>query len=126
SAESADPAVRLLDALPPLGSPEAASSRLLALHQSIATEEASRTSAAGARNGLMAVIPAEARVRRSPEQAVREILIKETRKQRRLTPLRTLVRRHAREILDVVPVWLMSPETTAILFPREPVFDLLI
>jgi superfamily I DNA and/or RNA helicase len=26
----------------------------------------------------------------------------------------------------VVPVWLLSPETMAILFPREPLFDLVV
>ncbi|WP_035610602.1 AAA domain-containing protein [Haloferula sp. BvORR071] len=126
AAEFTDPSLAMLDQAIPLGSPEAASSRLLELHQLIAAEESLRISAAGDRTGLMAVLPAEARVRRSPEQAARENLIKETRKQRRVTAMRTLVRQHAREILDVVPVWLMSPETTAILFPREPIFDLLI
>jgi hypothetical protein len=29
-------------------------------------------------------------------------------------------------LLDVVPVWLLSPETMAILFPREPLFDLVV
>jgi hypothetical protein len=126
AAALSDPALALLDAPAPLGSAEAASARLLDLHQQIAAQESLRISAAGDRTGLMAVLPAEARVRRSPDQAARENLINETRKQRRVTPMRTLVRKHARELLDVVPVWLMSPETTAILFPREPIFDLLI
>ena len=126
AAESAHPGIVGLDNNPPLGSDEAASAQLLKLHQQISAEESLRIAAAADLTGMMAVIPAEARVRRSTEQSAREILIKETRKQRNITPMRTLVRRHAREILDVVPVWLMSPETTAILFPREPVFDLLI
>jgi AAA domain/REase_MTES_1575/Protein of unknown function (DUF4011) len=126
AAEAAHPAITGLDSSPPMGSDEAASAQLLKLHQQISAEESLRLAAAGDLTGLMAVLPAEARVRRSPEQAAREILLKETRKQRSITPMRTLVRKHAREILDVVPVWLMSPETTAILFPREPIFDLLI
>ncbi|WP_367870743.1 AAA domain-containing protein [Luteolibacter sp. Populi] len=126
AAEFADPLLAVLDQAAPLGSSEAASARLLQLHQLISAEESLRISAAGDQTGLMAVIPAEARIRRSPAQVARENLIKETRKQRRVTAMRTLVRQHAREILDVVPVWLMSPETTAILFPREPIFDLLI
>lgn len=124
--EASNPSLSVLDQTPPLGSVEAASARLLDLHQQIAAEESQRISATSDQTGLMAIVPAEARARRTPVQTARENLIKETRKQRRVTPMRTLIRRHAREILDVVPVWLMSPETTAILFPREPVFDLLI
>ncbi len=111
---------------PPCGS-ERASARLLELHQAMAAEESLRLAARADAAGLMAVNPAEARVRRSPEQATREMLIRECRKQRNVMPLRTLVRKTAGSgLLDVVPVWLMSPETTAVLFPREPVFDLLI
>lgn len=126
-AEMKNADLKSLDLPAPLGSMEAASSRLIELHRSIALEEASRLAALGDRRGLMAVTPAEARARRSPEQALRETLIRECRKQRKVTPMRTLIRRHAGGgLLDVLPVWLMSPETTAILFPREPVFDLLI
>lgn len=126
-AESQNPAISILDKEPPLGSLEKASARLLELHQAIAKEESHRLAAVGDRFGIMAFNAAEPRARRSPEQAARENLIRECRKQRNVTPMRTLVRRYAKEgILDVVPVWLMSPETTAILFPREPVFDLLI
>ncbi len=124
--EATDPMFAILDQTPPLGSVEAASARLLQLHQQIAAEESLRISATSDQTGLMAIAPAEARMRRTPNQSTREHLIKETRKQRRVTPMRTLIRSHAREVLDVVPVWLMSPETTAILFPREPIFDLLI
>jgi uncharacterized tellurite resistance protein B-like protein len=65
--------------------------------------------------------------RKSATQATREALAHEVRKQRRLMPLRTLVRTFAGSgLLDVLPVWLLSPETTAVLFPREPLFDLVI
>ena len=125
--EAADPMLKALDEPPPLGSLEKASARLLELHQAIAREESLRIAAAGDQNGLMSVLPAEARARRSSEQAARENLIRECRKQRNVTPMRTLVRKTAKDgLLDVVPVWLMSPETTAILFPREPIFDLLV
>lgn len=121
------PGVAMLAQPAPLGSAEAASARLLEIHQAIAREESLRLAAAGDRTGLMAVPSAEARARRTPEQTTRETLIRECRKQRNVTPMRTLVRRTAAQgLLDVVPIWLMSPETTAILFPREPVFDLLI
>jgi hypothetical protein len=126
-AEAVDPSLKLLDQPAPHGSVEKASSRLIELHQAIAREESLRLAASGDARGLMSVPAAEARARRTPEQTVRETLIRECRKQRNVTPMRTLIRRHAKEgLLDVLPVWLMSPETTAILFPREPVFDLLI
>jgi AAA domain/Protein of unknown function (DUF4011) len=65
--------------------------------------------------------------RRTAEQKLREELLKETRKQRMLMPLRTFVRRFAPAgMLDVTPVWLLSPETMAILFPRQPLFDLVV
>ena len=65
--------------------------------------------------------------RRTPEQKLREELLKEARKQRMLMPLRTFVRRFASAgLLDVAPVWLLSPETMAILFPRQPLFDLVV
>jgi hypothetical protein len=127
AAESGDAHRQSLDQAPPLGSLEKASQRLRELHQTMAREESRRLAAQWDGVGLMAVNPAEPRARRTPEQAAREGLIRECRKQRHVAPMRTLVRRTAQQgLLDVVPVWLMSPETTAILFPRQPVFDLLI
>jgi tellurite resistance protein/RecA/RadA recombinase len=65
--------------------------------------------------------------RRTPQQKLREELLKEARKQRQLMPLRTFVRKYAPHgLLDVVPTWLLSPETMAILFPRQPLFDLVV
>ncbi len=125
--ETTHPALSQLEESLPHGSIEKASAHLLALHQAIAQEESQRIAAACDRWGLMAVHPAQARARRTPEQSAREELIKECRKRRNVTPMRTLVRRSAKNgLLDVAPIWLMSPETTTILFPREPVFDLLI
>jgi hypothetical protein len=70
---------------------------------------------------------ARPRARRTSEQATREAMLKETKKQRRIMPLRTFVRRFAGEgLLELAPVWLLSPETMAILFPRQPLFDLVI
>jgi hypothetical protein len=127
TAEAIQPATVSLDQAPPLGSLEAVSERLLELHQVIAREEAMRLATKWDSMGLMGIQPAEPRVRRTPEQTARENLIRECRKQRSVTPMRTLVRNTARQgLLDVVPIWLMSPETIVILFPRQPVFDLLI
>lgn len=65
--------------------------------------------------------------RRTAGQKLREELLKETRKKKRLMALRSFVRRYAPQgLLDVTPVWLLSPETMAILFPREPLFDLVV
>jgi RecA/RadA recombinase len=76
---------------------------------------------------LLRVPAAQKHKRRSEEQKLKELLLKEVRKKRRLMPLRSFVRRFAEHgLLDVVPVWLLSPETMAILFPREPLFDLVI
>ncbi len=126
-AETTHPALRQLDQPISLGSIENASERLLTLHQTIAQEEALRIAAACDQRGLMSISPAQPRARRTPEQTAREDLIRECRKKRNVTPMRTLVRRMAKSgLLDVTPIWLMSPETTTILFPREPVFDLLI
>lgn len=65
--------------------------------------------------------------RRTETQSTRELMLKETRKQRNVMPLRTFVRQFSgKGLLDVVPVWLLSPETMTVLFPREPLFDLVI
>ncbi len=70
---------------------------------------------------------AKPRARRTAEQSTREAMLKETKKQRRVMPLRTFVRRFADDgLLELAPVWLLSPETMAILFPRAPLFDLVI
>jgi hypothetical protein len=73
-------------------------------------------------------LPVAARYeRKSEEQKAREEMLKESRKKRRLMPLRTFVRKFApRGLLDAVPVWLLSPETMAVLFPREALFDLVV
>ena len=76
---------------------------------------------------LLRTVAAEKHQRRTAAQKVREEILKETRKKRRLLPLRSFVRRYAPSgLLGVVPVWLLSPETMAILFPRQALFDLVV
>ena len=76
---------------------------------------------------LLRTEDAEKHQRRTAAQKLREELLKETRKKRRLMALRSFVRRYAPQgLLGVVPVWLLSPETMAILFPRQPLFDLVV
>jgi len=62
--------------------------------------------------------------RRNTEQATRETLLKEAKKQRNVLPLRSFVRRFGEAgLLDLLPVWLLSPQTMAVLFPGKPLFD---
>ena len=76
---------------------------------------------------LLQAAPAEKGARRTPEQATREAILREARKQRNILPLRGFVRRFwDKGLLDALPVWLLSPETATLLFPRAPVFDLVI
>lgn len=79
------------------------------------------------RADILHISPAEKGKRRTPKQKVREELLKEVKKKSRVLPLRSFIRRFAGDgLLDLVPVWLLSPETMAILFPREPLFDLIV
>ncbi len=76
---------------------------------------------------LLRAPAAEKGARRTPEQATREAMLREAKKQRSILPLRGFVRRFwDKGLLDVLPVWLLSPETATLLFPRTPVFDLVI
>lgn len=76
---------------------------------------------------LLRLPPPEKFARRTPEQAIREKLLRESAKQRGLMPLRTFVRTFVDAgLFEALPVWLLSPETLAVLFPRLPVFDVVI
>ena len=51
-------------------------------------------------------------------------MLREATKRRYMLSLRGFVRRFAPEgLLELLPVWLVSPETMAVLFPGEPVFE---
>ncbi len=105
----------------------AAVTRLASLDQRLSKVELERVVATLDEAPLLNISAPEKHKRRSAEQAVWESLLKETRKKRSLLALRTFVRQFAPDgLLDVVPVWLLSPETMAILFPREPLFDLVV
>lgn len=70
---------------------------------------------------------AEYRARRTPAQKAKEAILKEVGKKSRLMPLRRFVREFSSTgLLDVLPCWLLSPETMVVLFPRTPLFDLVI
>lgn len=71
--------------------------------------------------------PPQKGARRTPIQSIKEAMLKEARKQRRIMPMRSFVKHYVdKGLLDAMPVWLLSPETMAQLFPREAVFDLVI
>ncbi len=75
---------------------------------------------------LQAPQPAKG-ARRNISQARREAIQREASKQRNVMPLRAFVRKFWNEgLMDVLPVWLLSPETAAVLFPRQAVFDLVV
>lgn len=122
-----------LPALADLGTPaqgqraEEAVGKLASLESEIADIEVERINATLDEAELLQIPDAEYRARRTPAQKVKESLLKETGKSRNLMPLRQLVRDFADDgILDVLPCWLVSPETMAVLFPRAPLFDLVI
>ena len=122
-----------LPALTDLGSPaqgqraDEAMETLASLESEIADIEVERINATLDQAELLQIPDAEYRARRTPAQKVKESLLKETGKSRNLMPLRQLVRDFADDgVLDVLPCWLVSPETMAVLFPRAPLFDLVI
>lgn len=47
-------------------------------------------------------------------------------KKRRIWPVRKLIAQFPREVFDLVPCWLASPESTSAIFPMEKIFDLVI
>ncbi|MBX2799434.1 MAG: DUF4011 domain-containing protein [Myxococcales bacterium] len=64
---------------------------------------------------------------RTPLQKSREQMLREARKRRFILSLRGFVRQFSDQgLMDLLPVWLVSPETVAVLFPGRPVFDLVV
>lgn len=101
--------------------------QLAAMERELADDAVERVLHRASQASLLQTAPPEKYQRRTEAQKTRELLLKEARKKRRLMPLRSFVRRFASDgLLDVVPVWLLSPESVAILFPREPLFDLVV
>ncbi|MFY0628242.1 MAG: DUF4011 domain-containing protein [Reichenbachiella sp.] len=47
-------------------------------------------------------------------------------KKRRIWPVRKLIGSFPREIFDLIPCWLASPESASAIFPMEKIFDLVI
>ncbi len=53
-------------------------------------------------------------------------LFHQVTKKRRIWPVRKLLANFPREIFDLVPCWLASPESVSAIFPMEKMFDLVI
>ncbi|HSZ72761.1 MAG TPA: AAA domain-containing protein, partial [Cytophagaceae bacterium] len=47
-------------------------------------------------------------------------------KKRSVWPVRKLISQHEEEILDLIPCWLVSPETASTVFPMHALFDLVV
>lgn len=47
-------------------------------------------------------------------------------KKRRIWPVRKVIANHPREVFDLMPCWLASPESASAIFPMEKIFDLVI
>ncbi len=109
------------------GEVDAAGAALTALCDRATALEAQRVAARLDDIAVLRSAPAQKGRRRTADQATREAMLKEGRKQRNVMPLRAFARRFAGVgLLDVLPVWLLSPETMTVLFPQEALFDLVI
>ncbi|UXX80583.1 AAA domain-containing protein [Reichenbachiella carrageenanivorans] len=47
-------------------------------------------------------------------------------KKRRIWPVRKVIANYPREVFDLIPCWLASPESASAIFPMEKIFDLVI
>ncbi|MDB4927644.1 MAG: hypothetical protein JWM10_128, partial [Myxococcaceae bacterium] len=125
--ERANPGLAERDRPTAWGTPDAAGRALAGLYEQASALEAQRVAARLDDIAVLRAVPAQKGRRRTADQATREAMLKEARKQRNVMPLRTLARRFAGGgLLDVLPVWLLSPETMTVLFPQEALFDLVV
>jgi len=125
--ERATPGLSARDRETPWGDPDATGRALSALYDQGSALEAQRVAARLDDLAVLRAAPALKGRRRTADQAAREAMLKEGRKQRGVLPLRAFARRFAGAgLLDVLPVWLLSPETMTVLFPQEALFDLVV
>ncbi|MCR5662160.1 MAG: DUF4011 domain-containing protein, partial [bacterium] len=101
--------------------------RLMKVEDELSAMERERVAGSLMSFGIMTEPEAQPRQKRTENQKIIEEIAKEAGKKSRRMPLRTFVRKFASSgLLDIVPVWLLSPETMTLLFPRKPVFDIVI
>ncbi|MDR2624812.1 MAG: DUF4011 domain-containing protein, partial [Zoogloeaceae bacterium] len=105
----------------------AAESQLAALYEEERRFALARILARQDQAPILRAPPAEKGARRSTEQITRTVMLKEAQKQRHPLSLREFAHRFwDKGLTDVLPIWLLSPETASQIFPRVPLFDLLI
>jgi hypothetical protein len=121
------PELRVLDRTPVQGELPEVEAKLAAALRSARSQAVEQILARADQVALLTEALPEARARRNPMQKIREQLLREASKKRHMLSLRGLVREFAdKGLLEALPVWLLSPETMAVLFPGKPVFDLVI
>jgi RecA/RadA recombinase len=125
--ERRHPGTRVLDRATPVGEVEEAEARLAELVDQRAVLHVSRILAERDRVPLLTEARPEKGARRTVLQKAREQMLREASKKRYVLSLRGFVRQFAGSgLMGVLPVWLVSPETMAVLFPGQPVFDLVV
>ena len=125
--ERRHPATRVLDRATPFGEVHEAEARLRELTEERGRLHVAATLARCDRVPLLTEARPEKGRRRTPLQKAREQMLREASKRRYVLSLRGFVRQFApKGLMEILPVWLVSPETMAVLFPGEPVFDLVV
>ncbi|MEM7158083.1 MAG: AAA domain-containing protein [Myxococcota bacterium] len=100
---------------------------LRSLQTQLRDQEVARLQASLDQAELLNIPDAAYRARRNPQQKLKEGLLREVGKKRQLWPMRRFVREFSPQgLLHALPCWLLSPETMVVLFPRQPLFDLVI
>lgn len=121
------PGTRQLDRATPHGEVGEAEARLTELVGERAALHVTKVLADCDRVDVLTEARPEKGSRRNGVQKIREQMLREASKRRYVLSLRTFVRQFADGgLMRVLPVWLVSPETMAILFPGTPVFDLVV
>ncbi|MEO0601955.1 MAG: AAA domain-containing protein, partial [Myxococcota bacterium] len=86
-----------------------------------------RILAAGDRVPLLTEARPEQGRKETPLQKAREQMLREANKRRYILSLRSFVRQFTHHgLMDLLPVWLVSPETVSVLFQAQPIFDLVV
>jgi len=122
--ERGHPAARQLDRATPHGEVAEAEALLAKLVHERGEDHVARIVRDLDRVPLLTELRPDKGERRTPVQKAREQLLREASKRRNVLSLRGFVRQFATDgLMELLPVWLLSPETMAVLFPGEPVFD---
>lgn len=125
--ERRHPAVRTLDRPTPFGELAETEAQLAALIARRAELHAERILAQRDRIPLLLESRPDKGARRTPLQKAREQMLREATKKRYVLSLRVFVRQFsAHGLMDLLPVWLVSPENMAVLFPGQPTFDVVV